>query len=162
MARAQRRRRRSDARRIASRAALRTSLQRDRALGRISASKGGFKRRRKTRHDLAREFAHEDGAVLPAERGDGLVYAVALYEERAVRVDVADGAEDAEEVELHDGFGVGELFGDAAEELGLCDADCDGGRVAADLEEWVEQVLEGACFGGDEIFEERVERLGFR
>lgn len=156
-ARAQGRRRRAEARRIASRASLSTSLRRYRALGGICASKGGFKCRRETRLDLAGEFADEDGAVFAAERGDGLVYSVAFYEKRAVRVDVADGAEDAEEVELDDCFAVGELFGDAAEELRLGDADCDGRRMAADLQEGVEQVLEGACFGGDETFEERVE-----
>ena len=32
--------------------------------------------------------------------------------------------------------------------------------MATDLQEGVEQVLEGACFGGDETFEERVEGLG--
>jgi hypothetical protein len=106
-ARARRRRRRADAGRIASRAARRTSLRRDGALGRIGASEGWFKCGRKTRLDLARKFADEDGAVFAPERGDRLVYAVALYEEGAVRVDVADGAEDAEEVQLDDGFAVG-------------------------------------------------------
>jgi hypothetical protein len=95
---AQRRRWRSDTRRIASRAARRASLRRDGALGGICASDGGFKCGRKTRLDLARKFADEDSAVFTPERGDRFVYAVALYEERAVRVDVADGAEDAEEV----------------------------------------------------------------
>ena len=126
-ARTQGRRRRAEARRIASRASLRTSLRRYRALRRICASEGRFKCRRETRLDLAGEFADEDRAVFAAERGDGLVYAVALYEKRAVRVDVADGAEDAEEVELDDCFAVGELFGDATEELRLGDADCNGG-----------------------------------
>ena len=125
--RAQGRRRRAEARRIASRASLRSSLRRDRTLRCICASEGGFKRWRETRLDLTGEFADEDGAVFAAERGDGLVYSVALYEKRAVRVDVADGAEDAEEVELDDCFAVGELFGDAAEELRLGDADCNGG-----------------------------------
>ena len=100
MARAQWRRRRAEARHIASRAALRTSLRCYRDPGRIYASKGGFKCRRETRLDLA----VEDRAVFAAERGNGLVYAVALHEKRTVHVDGADGAVDAEEVEFYDGF----------------------------------------------------------
>jgi hypothetical protein len=91
---------------LAVRRVRRTSLRRNGALGRIGASKGRFECWRKTRLDLAREFADEDRAVLAAQRGDGLVYAVALYEQRAVRVHVADGAEDAQEVQLDDGFAV--------------------------------------------------------
>ena len=106
---------------------MRTSLRRDRTLRRICASEGGFKCGRKTRLDLAGEFANEDRAIFAAERGDGLVYLVPLYEKRAFRVDVADIAEVAEEVALDDGFAVGELFGDAAEELRLWDADFDCG-----------------------------------
>ena len=101
---------------------LRTSLRRDRTLRR---SEGGFKCGRETRLDLAGEFANEDRAIFATERGDGLVYLVPLYENRAFRVDVADVAEVAEEVALDDGFAVGELFGDAAEEQRLWDADFD-------------------------------------
>ena len=82
----------------------RTSLRCYRAPGRIYASKGGFKCRRETRLDLAVDLAVEDRAVFAAERGNGLVYAVALHEKRTVHVDGADGAVDAEEVEFYDGF----------------------------------------------------------
>ena len=53
------------------------------------------------------------------------MYAVALYEERAVWVDVADGAEDAEQVQLDDRLAVAELLRDASEELRFGNADRD-------------------------------------
>ena len=57
--------------------------------------------------DSARSRSRSRGrgrAVFAAERGNGLVYAVALHEKRTVHVDGADGAVDAEEVEFYDGF----------------------------------------------------------
>ena len=155
-------RRRADSGRIASGAPRGASLGRDGALGRIGAPEGGFERRSETGLDLARELADEHRAVLAAEGRDGLVYSVALYEERAVWVDIADGAEDAQQVQLDDRLAVAELLGDAPEELRFGDADGDRRRVAAYFEERVEQVLERACFGRDETLEKRVERLGFR
>jgi len=74
-------------------------------------------------------------------------------------VHVADGAQDPQEVELHDCFAVAQFLRDAPEELGLCDTDGDRCREAAYLEERVQQVLERACFGRDETLEKCVEGL---
>ena len=53
------------------------------------------------------------------------MYAVALDQEGTVRVDVADGTEDAEQVQLYDRLAVAEFLGDASEEMRFGDADRD-------------------------------------
>ena len=74
---------------------------------------------------------------------------------------VADGAQDPQEVELHDCLAVAQLLCDTPEELGLCGTDGDRGREAAYLEEGIQQVLERTCFGRDETLEKCVEGLWF-
>lgn len=91
--------------------------------------------------------------IVLAELDDNVIDAVALDEHSAVRVDIANGAEDAEKVETDEGLVVTKLLDDALEELRLGDAHCDGAGEATHLEEWVEEVLEGVGLGVDETLQ---------
>ena len=99
--RAKRWRGRAQARRIA-RGTARALLGRDRALRRVDAPEGRLECGGEAGLYIARELADEHRAVVAPQRRDGLVDAVALNEQRAVRVHVADSAQDAQQVELHD------------------------------------------------------------
>lgn len=99
--------------------------------------------------------------VVFAELDDDIIDAVTLDEHSAVRVDIADGAEDTKKVEADKGLVVAEFLYDALEELRLGNSHCDGAGEATHLEERVEQVLEGISLGVDETPQQCVEGLRF-
>ena len=137
-------------------------LRRNRRLGRVCALVDARHRRSEGRckrwHDFSCKLAHEHRAVLLAELQHDIIDRESLDKCRAVGVHVAYGAEDAQQVQSDDRLAVPELVDDAPEELRFGDTDCDRARDAEDLEEGVEQVLEGVGLRRDEASEQRFQR----
>ena len=75
-------------------------------------------------------------------------------------MDIANGTKETQKIESYDGLAMSQLLNDTLEELGLRDADSDSIGNAGDLQERVQQVLEGDSFGRHKTFEERFQSVG--
>jgi hypothetical protein len=87
------------------------------------------------------------------------VQSIALHQHRAVRVHVANGPKDTQEVETNDRATVIEPVNDTLEELRFGKANDDRGGDTADFEKGVEEVFKGVSFRGYEALEQRLKRL---
>lgn len=134
----------------------RDALRRFRRVDALGQARGRLERGRERRLDLTRELAHEHRIVLLAQLRDDVVDPVPLDKYRTIRVDVADRAQDAQQVEAHDGLARAELVDEPLEELRFGDANGNVRRYTEDLEERVEEVFEGVRLRLNEAPEEGV------
>ena len=85
---------------------------------------------------------------------------IALHQDGAVRVHVANSAKDTQEVETNHCAAVTKPIDDTLEELRFGEADGNWGGDTTNFEEWVEEVLKGVGFREYETPEQRLERFG--